>query len=225
MAFDMEGPVRFGNAPTFDSALFATAREYAELLLAGQPSHRYTPLDVADWLDEMAEGCETELTKARKTADFGRAEVQRILIDAQILGGMARYFAEKFRAACWAELFIATKVSALIEPVLDHARRSVLAWETIAAISRDLYHDDLTYGPQSWLRGSWHSRLPEMQAELLDLEAMRGAGKTESVQPDASCIGGDRGAQGAPLDAGRGTQGAGRSRIRGRQAVRRGGGG
>ena len=37
-AFDMEGPVRFGNAPTFDSALFATAREYAELLLAGDGS-------------------------------------------------------------------------------------------------------------------------------------------------------------------------------------------
>jgi hypothetical protein len=183
---DMEGPVRFGNAPTFDSALFATAQEYAELLLAGKLSHRYTPLDVADWLDEMAEGCEIEVMKAKRTADFGRAEVQRILVDVQILGGIARYFAEKFRAACWAELFVATKVSLLIEPTLEHARRSVLAWEGIAAISRDLYHDDLTYGPQSWLRGSWHSRLPEMQAELLDLEAMRGGGKTESVQPDAA---------------------------------------
>jgi hypothetical protein len=182
-AFDMEGPVRFGNAPTFDSALFATAREYAELLLAGKTSHRYTPLDVADWLDDMAEGCEIALTKARRSADFGRAEVQRILVDVQILGGIARHFAEKFRAACWAELFVATRVSALIVPVIDYARRSVLAWETIAAVSRDLYHDDITYGPQSWLRGSWHSRLPEMQAELLDLEAMRGGGKTESVQP------------------------------------------
>ncbi|MDB5535894.1 MAG: hypothetical protein JWQ65_769 [Devosia sp.] len=186
--FDMEGPVRFGNAPTFDSALFVSAREYAELLLVGQSSHRYTPLDVADWLDDMAEGCETALTQARRSADFGRAEVQRILTDVQILGGIARHFAEKFRAACWAELFVATKVSSLIEPVLDHARRSVLAWEGIAAVSRDLYHDDMTYGPQSWLRGSWHSRLPEMQAELLDLEAMRGGGKTESVQADAASL-------------------------------------
>ena len=64
-AFDMEGPVRFGNAPTFDSALFATAREYAEHLLAGETCHRYTPLDVADWLDDMADGCEMALTRAR----------------------------------------------------------------------------------------------------------------------------------------------------------------
>ena len=77
----MEGPVRFGNAPTFDSALFATAREYAELLLAGETCHRYTPLDVADWLDDMADGCEMALTTARRAADFGRAEVQRITAD------------------------------------------------------------------------------------------------------------------------------------------------
>ncbi len=183
-AFDMEGPVRFGNAPTFDSALFATAREYAELLLAGKPSHRYTPLDVADWLERLAEGCERELTAARSSRDFGRPEVQRITIDVAILAGIARHFAEKQRAACWAELFVATKASVLIEPMLDHARRAVFAWEGIAAISRDLYHDDITYGPQSWLRGSWHSRLPEMQAELLDLEAIRGLGGTESVPAD-----------------------------------------
>ncbi|RYE88808.1 MAG: hypothetical protein EOP19_00170 [Hyphomicrobiales bacterium] len=184
--FDMEGPVRFGNAPTFDSELFATAREYAELLLAGKTSLRYTPLDVADWLEGMAEGCEAALTEARSARDWGRAEVQRIMTDVAILGGMARHFAEKFRAACWAELFVATKASVLIEPMLDHARRAVLAWEGIAAISRDLYHDDITYGPQSWLRGSWHDRLPEMRAELLDLEAIRGLGGTESVAADAA---------------------------------------
>ena len=182
----MEGAVRFGNAPTFDSALFATAREYAELLLAGEPCHRYTPLDVADWLQALAEGCEAALTRARSAGDFGRAEVQRITADVQILAGIARYFAERFRAACWAELFVATKVTPLIEPAIDHAKRAVLAWEGAAAVSRDLYSDDITYGPQSWLRGSWHSRLPEMQAEILDLESLRGGGKLESVRSDAA---------------------------------------
>ncbi|MDV3249725.1 hypothetical protein DevBK_00125 [Devosia sp. BK] len=179
--FDMEGPTRFGNAPTFDSVLFTSPREFAELLLAGKTSHRYTPLDVAGWLDEMAKGCEIALTAARSSPDYARAEPQRILADVEILGGMARHFAEKFKASCWAELFIATKASELIEPMLGHARNAVLAWERLSAISRELYHDDLTYGPQSWLRGSWHTRLPEMQAELLDLEALRGLGGTESV--------------------------------------------
>ncbi len=182
---DMEGDVRFGNAPTFDSALFANAQEYAALLLKGESSHRYTPLDVADWLEELAEGCEAALTEARGLKDFGRAEVQRILIDVEILGGIARHFADKFRAAIWAELFVATKVTELIEPMVDYAKRSVAAWERLAAVSRDVYHTDLTYGPETWLRGSWHGRLPEMQAELLDLEGSRRYGGTESVQANA----------------------------------------
>lgn len=182
--FDMEGPIRFGNAPTFDSELFSTAREYAELLLEGKHSHRYTPLDVADWLDEMAQGCEEALITARSGRDYGRMEVQRILVDVEILAGLACHFAEKFRAACWAELLIASKATELIEPMLDHARRSVDAWRRVAAVSRDLYPDDMTYGPQSWLRGSWHTRLPEIEAELLDLEALRNIGGTESVPTD-----------------------------------------
>ncbi|TCR71404.1 hypothetical protein [Rhizobium sp. BK376] len=180
--FDMDGPVRFGNAPTFDSALFANPREYAELLLIGKPSHRYTPLDVADWLETMAKGCEQAVLAAKGTAAFAKPAVQRILADVEICGAIARFFAEKFRASCWAELFVATKVTRLLEPVLDHARRSVMAWETAANVSRDLYHDDLTFGPQSWLRGSWQSRLPEMRAEILDLESLRGGGKYETVE-------------------------------------------
>lgn len=180
--FDMEGPVRFGNAPTFDPTLFANAREYAELLLAGEPSHRFTPLDVADWLDEMANGGESEVLKANSASSFGRIAVQRMLVDIRICAGLARFFAERFRAACWAELFVATKVTPLMDRVIDHARRSLMAWEKIADISRDLYADDLTYGPQSWLRGSWHSRLPEMQAEVADLESLRGGGCYESVE-------------------------------------------
>lgn len=182
--FDMEGPVRFGNAPTFDPALFANAREYIELLLNGKASHRYTPLDVADWLDEMAHGCESAVLKATGTKSFGNIAVQRMIVDIQICAGLARFFAERFRAACWAELFIATKVTTLMDRVIDHANRSLMAWEKIADISRDLYMDDLTYGPQSWLRGSWHSRLPEMRAELADLESLRGGGSYESVRAE-----------------------------------------
>lgn len=183
---DMLGPVRFGNAPTFDSALFATAREYAESLLVGAPCNRYTPLDVADWLQALAAGCEASLTNARSAADYGRPEVQRVVADVQILAGIARFFAERFRAACWAELFVATKATELLEPTIDHARRAVLGWESAAAVSHGLYPDDITYGPQSWLRGSWHKRLPEMEAEILDLESLRGAGGFESVPADAA---------------------------------------
>ncbi|TNC65521.1 hypothetical protein [Rubellimicrobium roseum] len=179
--FDMPAPVRFGNAPTFDSELFATAREWVEKLLAGQSEHRYTPLDVADWLTDLARSCEQALVSAKDARDYLRPETQRILIDVEICAGLARFFAERYRAAVWAELFVATKASALFDRVLDHARRSTMAWDRIADLSRDVYHDDLTYGPQGWLRGSWQSRQAEMRNELLDLQSLRGGGRTESL--------------------------------------------
>ncbi len=188
-AFDMEGPCRFGNVPTFDGELFANPREYAELLLAGRPSHRYTPLDVADWLDGLAAGVERAVAEARSCHDVGRPAAQRLLIDAQIQAGIARFFAARYRAAVWAELFVATDVTWLIEPAIDHTKRSVAAWEAIASLSAGVYQDDLTYGPQSWLRGSWHARLADIRSEILDLEACRGARKHETVQETPAVAG------------------------------------
>ncbi len=174
-AFDMEGEARFGNVATFDSELFCNPREYAEALLEGRLEHRYTPLDVADWLEQLASKTEHALVDVKARQDCGRPAVQRLVIDAAISAGIARFFAERFRAAIYAELWIATHATALMDKAIDHVRRSVSAWETIAAISREVYHNDLTYGPQSWMRGSWHSRLEEIRAEILDLEASRGA--------------------------------------------------
>lgn len=174
-AFDIEGEARFGNVVPFDSELFSSPREYAEMLLAGTVDHRYSPLDVADWLEDLASGAEHALVDLKATRDYGRPAVQRLAIDAAISAGLGRFFAERFRAAVYAELWLTTHVTSLIETVLDYARRSVSAWETIAALSREVYHTDLTYGPQSWMRGSWHSRLEEIRAEILDIEASRGA--------------------------------------------------
>ncbi|MBO9123813.1 MULTISPECIES: hypothetical protein [unclassified Rhizobium] len=184
--FDMEGPTRFGNAPTFDPVLFANAREYAEALLSGKAMEKYSPLDVADWLDEMSAGCNAAADTASSAIGWDRAETQRIVSDVKILGAIAGYFAERFRAACWAELFIATKATSMISPLVKHATKAVEHWRQASSVSKGLYHDDITYGPQSWLRGSWHSRLPEMEAELLDLVALQGYGGTESVPADGA---------------------------------------
>lgn len=174
-AFDIEGEARFGNVATFDSELFSSPREYAESLLAGRPDHRYSPLDVADWLEEIAGGVEHALVDIKACRSSGRVAVQRLVIDAGISAGIARFFAERFRAAVYAEIWLATHVTSVIDIALDYVRRSVTAWECVAAISREVYDNDITYGPQSWMRGSWHSRLEEIRAEILDIEASRGA--------------------------------------------------
>ena len=181
---DMGTPVRFGNAPTFDPQLFSTPLEYAAALHRGETDRRYTPLDVADWLERLADGCDDALCTMKRATAFQMPEVQRIAIDVGILAGMARFFAEKFRASVWVELFIIGRASCLLDRAETHLARAHLAWKGAADISRDVYHDDLTYGRQSWLRGSWHQRLREIELERSDIQAMRRDAPHETVHPD-----------------------------------------
>ena len=176
--FDMDTPTRFGNAPTFDPQLFANPREYAEALLADKPLQRYSPLDVADWLENLAEATELEVVKARRSASFGRPEVQRMLIDSQIAAGLGRFFAEKLRSACWEELFILTNRVSMRKTALAHLRRARLSWAGIVQVSSDIYQDDLTFGPHAYMRGAWKDRLSAIDIEITEMET------TEEVNID-----------------------------------------
>lgn len=171
--FDMDAPTRFGNAPTFDPQMFANAREYAAALPSGQPRRSYTPLDVADWLEGLAGDAERALVEAKACADFHTAPVQRLVVDAGIAAAVGRFFAEKQRAAVWAEIFLATRARAARMEALGFVRRARLAWATVAQLSRDVYQADLTFGPGAHLRGSWQDRLADIDAEINEINVWR----------------------------------------------------
>lgn len=170
---DMPGGSRFGEAPTFDPQLFCNPKEFAEALRQGETLSRFTPLDVAAWLEVEANACEEALLRLKSRPGFEAPAVQRIVIDAQIAAGLGRFFAEKFRASVALELYLLTLSPPLIQRAIARCTRAVIAWRTLASVARDAYPDDLTYGPQAWLRGSWQARLPEVENDLLALEALR----------------------------------------------------
>jgi hypothetical protein len=165
---DMDGPLRFGNAPSFDSQMFANPREYVALLLAGGTPRSYTPLDVADWLEANAEAAEIAIARARSSSDAQRPAVRRLLIDAGIAAALGRFFAAKFRASCWAELFLVTHRHEVRERLLGALRHARDAWAGAASLAERYYPDDLTFGPGPHLRGSWQSRFAAIERELRD---------------------------------------------------------
>jgi len=183
---DMDAGMRFGTAPSFDSQMFATPAEYAAALHAGRTERRYTPLDVADWLQELADGCEAALLALKSAESYDTPAVQRIAIDCGILAGMARFFAEKYRASTWTELFLLSKATVALATAERHLKRAVSAWEEVSAIAREVYPDDLTYGPQTYLRGSWQSRLEDIRIELVDLQSMRHEAPYRTREPDGA---------------------------------------
>ncbi len=162
--YDADGASRFGDVPTFDPQLFANPKTFAAALMEGSDLPRYAPLQVAGWLDACAASALAacpELT--------GSPAVQRIVIDVQILAGLARFFAARFRSACFFELYLRTGLADAYAPAMAHYRAARAAWLDIAQVSAPAYGDDLAFGPQPWMRGSWADRLPAIDRDIGDL--------------------------------------------------------
>jgi hypothetical protein len=169
VGFDMDGPTRFGNAPSFDSQMFASPRTYVEDLFAGRPTRSYTPIDVATWMDDLAGQVETALGEIRSLPAITVA-TERYVIDMEILAAMASFFAQKFRSACFAEVMLATRSEQALKVALAHSRRAVSAWAIAAATGGRNYHSDLAFGPGHHMRGNWAARLPQVEAEANALQ-------------------------------------------------------
>ena len=170
---DMTAPLRFGNASSFDPQFIANAREYVLDLLAGRPTRRYTPLDVADWLERWAEEAEVALARARSRPDAARPATRALVADAGIAAALGRFFAAKFRAACWAELLLETHARDAHLQVVALLRQGRDAWRTAARIGADVYPEDITFGRPPHLRGSWERRDGDVERELRDAQAFR----------------------------------------------------
>src|SRR5207248_7998620 len=65
---DTPAPKRFGTVSPLDPELFATLEECAAALLAGEPLPKYSPLEVADWLETLATGAGKRLAEAAAQA-------------------------------------------------------------------------------------------------------------------------------------------------------------
>ena len=163
---------RFGDVSPLDPALFTTCNEFAEELVSGRRSGKYSPLQVAQWLDEMAGTSDASLSRAKaKVPNASDASFRRLAIDTAIQSGTARYFAEKLRSAVAYAFFQKTGDLGAIREALKRHRSSRDAWAKLSEIAKGAYVSDITFGPNSVLRGHWADRLEAIDQDLADMEA------------------------------------------------------
>jgi hypothetical protein len=175
---------RFGNVSPLDPALFTTCEEFAEELVSGKRSGKYSPLQVALWLDEMARVSDTNLSRAQgKVPDASDARFRRLAIDTAIQSGTARYFAEKLHSAVAYAFCQKTGDRAAIREALKRYRASRDAWAKLSEAAKGAYVSDITFGPNSVLRGHWADRLEAIDQDLADMEA---ESKKEPASRDSS---------------------------------------
>lgn len=172
---DSPSPRRFGTASSLDPVLFSSVEELADELVQERPSGRYSPLDVARWLDELARAADDHLARARGRTSADRPAFRRWAVDVQVQAGIARYFAEKFRAAAAYALYERTGDGAALERALKHHAAAQDAWQAIAARTSGVYVKDLTFGRDRYLRGHWADRLPAMETDRADMQKARPA--------------------------------------------------
>jgi hypothetical protein len=171
--YDTPIPKRFGTVGPLDPETFLGVEEFVREVIAGRRSGRYSPLEVAEWLERLSGDARKHLAEMeRELPDPTRAEARRVIADVGIQEALGRFFAGKLRAAFHYELFARTGSSEVLQQGLEAYRRARGALAEAADRAAGVYVRDLTYGPQPWLRGTWSDRLPAIDRDIDVLAAV-----------------------------------------------------
>ena len=166
---DTPEPRRFGTVSPLDPEVFSSVDEYVrERLGEESPSGRSSPIDVADWLEQLSNEAERGLASIRDREHEPGPQLRRLTIDVEILAALGAFFAGKLRAATRYELWAATGSRPQLAKAVEAYEAAVVAWNE-AASAAHVYADDLTFGPEPRLRGHWRDRLPAILADLKDM--------------------------------------------------------
>ncbi len=168
---DTPEPKKFGTVSALDPQLFASVEECADALASGEEMAKYTPLDVAQWLEDLARDASDQHARALAAArDKQAPALRRLLADVAIQAGTGAFFAHKLRSAVLWSLHERSGDLAASKEALKAYRAAREAWAKMAEEAKGVYVADITYGPNANMRGHWIDRLPGIDADLADME-------------------------------------------------------
>lgn len=182
---DTDTPATFGNVSPFDPQLFARADEYADALLADKPLHKYTPIEVAQRLEDLAASATGNLARAAAAVpDKTAPNFPRLSADVTIQASLARFFAAKMRSAVLWRLHEKTGDRPAGAEALAAYRQAREVWAQLAEGAKAVYVADISFGNNANIRGHWLDRLPALNADLARMEA-----KLAATPPGAAASG------------------------------------
>jgi hypothetical protein len=168
---ETKSPSRFGHVSPLDPQLFLGPDEFAERLLKGETSGKYSPVEVAQWLEDLAQVAEENLAAADKvTADRQAPAFRRFGVDVSAQLGLGRFYARKLRAAVLFALHERTGDRTALDEAIKAYRSAREAWASVAEVTTGVYVKDLTFGELWFQRGHWADRLPGIDRDIALLE-------------------------------------------------------
>jgi hypothetical protein len=181
---DTPSPKRFGTVSPLDPQLFAGVDEYAEALLRGESVAKYSPAEVAQWLDDLAEAALKHLQEAEsRTADSNAPAFRRLAVDVAIQSELGRFFAAKLRAGVLYAIYARTADLAAREEALKAYRSARETWAQMATWAQGVYVPDITFGLEKQLRGHWPDRLAAIDEDIADMAKRTPAQPADGASP------------------------------------------
>ncbi len=165
---DTPKPRVFANVSPLDPQLFSTIAEHVDDLLAGRANAKYSPAEVAAWLDDLLFQTDHALTDIDPPHD---AATRRLVEDAAIQSGIAHFFAAKLRAGLYFTLWQKAKSRDAGARAIDAYQLARDFWARMAGRAKSVYAADVSYGEIAQRRGHWSDRLAAIDADLAALKA------------------------------------------------------
>lgn len=166
---DTPAPKVFGNVSPLDPELFARTNDFAAELVKGQHGAKYSPIEVAQWLEDLAALAATQLANAQKATAPHTPEFRRVLGDVSIQIGLGRFFAAKLRAAALYAIYEQSSDRTALEQALKMYRQARDSWADFTSQAAGIYVKDITYGPRPYQRGQWSDRLAAIEDDVAEM--------------------------------------------------------
>jgi len=167
---DSPAPRVFGNVSPFDPQLFSRINDFAEELVKGERSGKYSPIEVAQWIEDFAGVAERSLSQAEaQAANKNAVEFRRMSIDVAMQIGLGLFYGAKLRSGVLYAIYERSGDRTALEEALKQYRSARTHWAAIAERARNIYQPDITVGGEAFLRGHWLDRLAAMDEDIADM--------------------------------------------------------
>lgn len=174
---DTAKPKVFQNASPLDPQLFSRMSEFAGELLQGERGGKYSPVEVAQWIEDLADGAMADIARAGAPKS---ADLRRIEIDVAMQAGLGRFFASRFRSGVLYAIHERTGDRRALEESVKIYKTARAAWAQVVARAKGVYAADLSASDKNSERGQWADRLPRIDDDIARMEQRLASAKASS---------------------------------------------
>jgi hypothetical protein len=182
---DTKAPKTFPNASSLDPQLFSQMNGFADELLKGERSGKYSPVEVAQWIEDLAAAASQDLQKAGSPTT---ADQRRLAIDVAMQADLGRFFAARFRSGVLFAIHEKTQDSRALEESIKLYKAARASWAALCDREKGVYQADLSTSDKNSERGQWADRLAAIDADIASVEQRLAAAKPSSDPRVSSAI-------------------------------------